>query len=279
VSDRAAPFARVLVGVDGSARGDEATRQAAALALPAANPVVLVHAIDANRPHDEDVEAGAEEALGRAAAVIRQAGGEPDARMPAGDPGEVLVEEAREHGIDLVCVGPDSSALGGALRFGRVATHVVREAPCSVLIARPAGPAFPSTILCGVDGSDASVGTAKVAAAIALASGAELHLVHVVPVFRGRDAEWTLGADEESPPELERSVEAVRRSGVEPVRDMAMGRPEHALVAGARRLQADLVVVGHRGLGPVKRRLLGSVSEHCASHAPCSVLVVRARDA
>jgi nucleotide-binding universal stress UspA family protein len=56
---------------------------------------------------------------------------------------------------------------------------------------------------------------------------------------------------------------------------MAMGRPEHALVAAAKRDRSDLLVVGHRVVGGVGRVLLGSVSEHSAEHAPCSVLVVR----
>ena len=107
------------------------------------------------------------------------------------------------------------------------------------------------------------------------ATGAELHLLHVVPVFRGRDSEWTLDEGEESPPELEPAVRAATERGVQPVRDMAMGRPEHALVAAAKRDRSDLLVVGHRDAGGVGRVLLGSVSEHAAEHAPCSVIVAR----
>ena len=110
-------------------------------------------------------------------------------------------------------------------------------------------------------------------------TGAELRLLHVVPVFRGRDAEWTLDDGEPSPPELEASVAAAIAQGVAPVRNMAMGRPEHALVAAVERERADLLVVGHRGVKGVSRVVLGSVSEHCAKHAPCSVLVARRSDA
>jgi nucleotide-binding universal stress UspA family protein len=38
---------------------------------------------------------------------------------------------------------------------------------------------------------------------------------------------------------------------------------------------ADLVVVGSRGLGAVRRLLLGSVSEKVLQHAPCSVMIVK----
>jgi nucleotide-binding universal stress UspA family protein len=100
----------------------------------------------------------------------------------------------------------------------------------------------------------------------------------VIPVFRGDNAEWMLSADEDSPAEIDDAVREVRSLGVEPIRAMAMGRPEHALVETARRDDVDLIVVGHRGLSGVARVLLGSVSEHVARHASCSVLVARPRD-
>jgi nucleotide-binding universal stress UspA family protein len=187
------------------------------------------------------------------------------------------VEEAREHDVDLIAVGPDAGMLGGAIRIGHVAAHVIREAPCSVLLAREAGPSFPQRVACGIDGSEGSVVTAGLAAAIAAACGAELRLLHVIPVFRGDNAEWTLEDDEPSPPDIEPSVRAAVEHGVVPVREMAMGRPESAIVAAAARDDTDLVVVGHRGVAGVTRVLLGSVSEHVTTHARCSVLVARPR--
>ena len=47
------------------------------------------------------------------------------------------------------------------------------------------------------------------------------------------------------------------------------------ILRAAREEGFDLIVVGHRGLSPLKAFLLGSVSNRVVSHAPCSVLVVR----
>ncbi len=263
------------MGVDGSTRAEEAARQAARFASATAAELFLSYVIDTGHPHDSDVEAEAEAALERAAVLARKAGVGSEARILAGSPAEALVDEANELDADLICLGPDAGVLGGAVRIGRVAEHVMRRAGSSVMLARSAGVEFPARILCGVDGSEASAETAALAGGIAAASRAEIHLLHVVPVFRGRDAEWTLEEGEPSPPELEASVVAAAASGVVPIRDMAMGRPEHALVAAAERQEADLLVVGHRGVKGVSRVVLGSVSEHCAEHAPCSVLVAR----
>lgn len=277
--DPRSTFARILVGVDGSARAEEAARQAARLASKAGADLTLAYVIDTGHPHDSDVEAEAEAALERAAGLASEAGAKADAHILAGSPAKALIDEARELRADLIGIGPDAGVLGGTVRLGRVAEHVMREAACSVMLGRTAGPGFPERILCGVDGSEASAQTAALAGAVAARCGAELHLLHVVPVFRGRDAEWTLDEGEPNPNELEASVAAAAAQGVEPVRNMAMGRPEHALVAAVERERADLLVVGHRGVRGVSRVVLGSVSEHCAKHAPCSVLIARRPDA
>jgi nucleotide-binding universal stress UspA family protein len=270
---------RILAATDGSERAMEAVRQAARLAASVGADLLLVHVLDTGRTVDVgvDVEGDAERTLDAGSAIARSLDVVPDARVLSGDPSVALIEFAETNGVDLVCVGPDAGVLGGAIRIGRVAIHILRESRCSVLVARHAEPNFPSRIGCAVDGSEASVETALAAAALAAAAGAELRLLHVVPVFRGHNAEWTLGPDEASPPEMEPSVTAAMSLGVNPIREMAMGRPERALVAAAEREELDLMVVGHRGIRGV-RRVLGSVSEHVSHHAPCSVMVVRDAD-
>jgi len=272
-SDRV--FARVLVGTDGSPRAEEAVRQSARLASATQAPLEIAFVIDTGRPHDGNVELEGETALQRAAAIAADAGVEADVRILAGDPAKTLMSEAVEEGVDLIGIGPDAGLLGGAIRIGQTAARVLGEARCSVLVARPATPAFPSRIACGVDGSETSVGTSALAAGVASATGAELRLIHVIPVFRGDNTEWTLGEGEPSPSELEPAVQAAIARGVQPVREMAMGRPENALLEAASRNGTDLLVVGYRGVRGVRKVLLGSVSEHTAHHARCSVLVAR----
>lgn len=268
-SDR--PFSLILVGTDGSERAREAVRQASVLSQAVHARLILAHVLE-DRPYEEGQP---ERILEGAAEAARSAGADAETRFLTGDPADAIVKEAEHDGVDLLSVGPDSGLLGGAIRFGRVAAKILREARCSILIARPAADPFPRQVACAVDGSEASVHTAIAAAGVAVATGAELRLLHVVPVFRGRNEEWTLGPDEANPEELDASVKAVSSLGLTPVREMAMGRPEHTLVRVAERDEVDLIVVGHRGISAMTRRLLGSVSEHVAHHAPCSVFVVR----
>jgi nucleotide-binding universal stress UspA family protein len=220
------------------------------------------------------VEPKAEDLLHRAEAIAARSV-PASTKVVAGDPAEALVEEAADHAVDVICVGPDAGLLGGRVRIGRVAAHVLRHAPCSVMVGREAGSTFPESILCGVDGSNTSNETAGLAAAIAVASGAELRLQHVVPVFEGDERDWTLDDDEPDPTEIESAAQVARAARARPIRERAVGRPEYAILEAAGRDRSDLVVVGSRGLSGVARVLLGSVSEYVATHAHCSVLVVR----
>ncbi|KAL9399781.1 hypothetical protein Peur_008742 [Populus x canadensis] len=51
--------------------------------------------------------------------------------------------------------------------------------------------------------------------------------------------------------------------------------PKDKICRATEQMQADVLVVGSRGLGKIKRALLGSVSDFCAHHAKCPILIVK----
>ncbi|KAH0767931.1 hypothetical protein KY285_003802 [Solanum tuberosum] len=53
------------------------------------------------------------------------------------------------------------------------------------------------------------------------------------------------------------------------------GDPKDMICQAAHELHADLLVVGSRGLGKIKRAFLGSVSDYCAHHVQCPILIVK----
>ncbi|XP_062112303.1 universal stress protein PHOS34 isoform X2 [Humulus lupulus] len=53
------------------------------------------------------------------------------------------------------------------------------------------------------------------------------------------------------------------------------GDPKDRICNATEQMQMDLLVVGSRGLGTIKRAFLGSVSDYCAHHAKCPILIVR----
>jgi nucleotide-binding universal stress UspA family protein len=137
---------------------------------------------------------------------------------------------------------------------------------------------FPMVILLATDGSEEDWTASRMAAGVAEGTGSELHLVHVA---------GTGGADPRVYERMSRSSRAFLDEQAEKMRDagtkiakkhLRNGRPDREIVALAEELGAGLIVVGGRGLGGVKRALMGSVSDSVVRHAPCPVLVARGGD-
>ncbi|MCY4612903.1 MAG: universal stress protein [Nitrospira sp.] len=85
--------------------------------------------------------------------------------------------------------------------------------------------------------------------------------------------EGTLRADGERL--LDQAVAALPQGVGQVHRIHEIGEPSRVILESAQSTQADLIVIGARGLGPIKEMLLGSVSHRVLLHAPCSTLVVR----
>ncbi|MEW6636580.1 MAG: universal stress protein [Actinomycetota bacterium] len=141
---------------------------------------------------------------------------------------------------------------------------------------------FPAKVLLAVDGSGESDLALRSAVDLSRKTGSELHVVHVglVPtVYRPEQRGYGIRyakAEEEARHLLEEQVEKVKAAGASAVQaHLRMGRPDAEIVALAEEIGAGLIVLGSRGLGGMKRVLMGSVSDSVVRHAHCPVLVVR----
>ena len=141
---------------------------------------------------------------------------------------------------------------------------------------------FPRIILLATDGSEDAKLAAKAAIDLSKRTGAELHIVHAwraPPHY----AYPSVVPDRYNPPYEEGSrkilreqVEYIEHAGITVAEaHLLMGRAADAILDLAEQIGADLIVVGSRGQGPVKRLVVGSVSESLVHHAKCPVLVMR----
>ena len=144
---------------------------------------------------------------------------------------------------------------------------------------------FPTRILLATDGSEEAELAALMAVDLVDATHSELHLVHVgvVPIFL-QSYPGTLSYERTLYEQIEEeSRELLRKEswrvkvagGTVAGAHLRMGAVALEIVALAEELQADLIVMGCRGLGAVRRALMGSVSDSVVRHAHCPVLVVR----
>jgi nucleotide-binding universal stress UspA family protein len=253
-------FDRIVCGVDRTDAALEAVRQARRLGGPESR-LLLVSVSDSSLA----VHAGAlapkvaaelDDEARRALEEACAGAGDCESRLVHGRPNESLLALLEAERATLVAVGSHEHRRATGIVLGSVATRMLHDAPCSVLLARPPAGAgdFPRTILVGLDGSQASLEATAVADELAGRLGATVHRL----VATGGNP-------------LDLDVDRLGTSGLElEYRD---ARPVAALLEASAELEADLIVVGSRGLDGL--RALGSVSERVAHHAGCSLLVVR----
>lgn len=142
-----------------------------------------------------------------------------------------------------------------------------------------------AVVVVGVDGSPGARAALEWAAAEARLRGARLRAVHawhlpaaaygsggfVPPV----GMTWEDDLEEAAKAGLEKTLDeaAATLSGIEVEHRVCEGSAAVVLTEAAE--DADLLVIGSRGLGGFKELLLGSVGHQCAQRSPCPVVIVR----
>jgi nucleotide-binding universal stress UspA family protein len=145
---------------------------------------------------------------------------------------------------------------------------------------------FPTKILTSTDGSQHAVLAARAATDLPLRAGAELHVIHIWQEPRLAMTLPAVATDEysrvrerwkqEAMESLDEQADRMRSTGATVVGTyLKQGRPGEEVVALAEELEADLLVVGSRGLGKARRLVTGRVSEGLVHVAFRTTKVVR----
>jgi nucleotide-binding universal stress UspA family protein len=134
-------------------------------------------------------------------------------------------------------------------------------------------------ILLAIDGSPFSEAAGDLLRRIPMPSTPELTLLAVMDKLDDADPEarqeWQQTLRDSAQQLLTQEAERFTAVGWTPHTMLREGHAAHEIVEAAGETSADLIAVGSRGLGSVKRFLLGSVSEKVMAYAPCSVLIAR----
>ena len=284
---------RVLLATDGSKDARAATQYLREFPLPG-NATIRIMTVVTLPPSSLDVPPVAafnESLLTEGRRVVEEArallGPRPsvDERVVQGSPREEIVRAVEEWPADLLVVG--ARGLGGLAGFllGSVSETVARHVHCPVVVVK-GRPRALASVLMATDGSDGANEAIRFVLSLPLAKNVRVRLLSVVePVPYPASAPGMIRAQLRT---MIRQLERERRANVEKIldraaqqlktkltrvtRSMPTGHPARELVAAAASFDADLVVVGARGLGGIKRLLLGSVSERvlrARRGAPC----------
>jgi nucleotide-binding universal stress UspA family protein len=223
----------------------------------------------------------ARRAAGAAAAILKSAFQTIEVRVVTGDAREVIPRIAADWDADLIVIGARGLGALATAFLGSVSLAVARHAPCPVLIVRPTVRPLHSVVV-ALDGSPGAQRAVRFIAGLPLPTEVGIRLVAVVQPPRAPEASAKHGDSLAAAAnrvtvarrrELEAAMDqaAERVGAVRAVREALVGQPAEMLAE----VDADLIVLGARGLGTLKRLVLGSVSEDVLRHARCPVLIVR----
>ncbi len=262
-------FKNVLVGVDGRPNGRDAIALASHLTdVDARLTLAYVHTGEvAEESEDSDALLQAQRAGAGVNAELLS--------LVATNPGRGLHQRAEEQGADLLVVGSCSHGPFGRVMLGDDTRAALNGAPCAVAIAARGFAEHPTPITrVGVayNGSPESKAALALAQELAKNTRATVHALEVVAVP-------SLAYAGTIPPAIGDVIDVmlqeadIRMKELPGVEGHAVyGLAGEELAAFGDRL--DLLVVGSRGYGPVKRLVLGSTSEYLERHARCSLLVL-----
>ena len=214
-------FTRLLIGLDESARADQALEQAILLGHRFGATLVVATVREPDGPPDPEFPA-------RAAERVRAAGLKVETVARSGDPDVELAELAK--GVDAVLVGRRGrTTTGDAL--GPTVSSLIRIAERCVIVCG-AAPSPMHTCAIAYDGGDTSKRALELAARFAGISGSTVHLIHAIT---DRDAGLKVVGAAEALLSLQ---------GVSFVTHLEPGKPGQAVAAVVQRVHADALFAG-----------------------------------
>ena len=263
---------KIVVGIDGTPRGEDAVAFATILARMVGTGLLLAHVY------------GPDESLADAHALLdprREAIRDVPAEVTAysdSSPSRGLARVAAARSADIIVVGSSHRAGVGLMVPGSTGERLLHDSPRAVAVvprfwrAPHTGPLI--RIGCGYDGTPHSEVALAAATALTRIGGGELDVIHA---FWSSSLGGPVGIavlselEARARAEVEGAVHALP-ADVPAHATALVDPPVQALIASSREL--DLLVLGSRGKGPLNAAVTGSVSVHVVREATCPVLLV-----
>jgi nucleotide-binding universal stress UspA family protein/mannose-6-phosphate isomerase-like protein (cupin superfamily) len=299
-------FRRILVPLDGSRLAEIVLPVTFALAAKLGATVTLLHVLERDAPdtvhgerHLRDT-AEAERYLHAIAEQWSATGVRVDLHVhpnPENDVAGSIAQHAAELGADLIALATHGSGGLRRLLFGRIAEQVLRRGGQPVLLMRPQPDASqPSSFDCRVilvplDGTPDAERAIPAARALARATGAELHLVRVVPTvstvrgpasaaatFTPTATAALLDAEQQSAHEYLLAIGRRLAADSNVAVQVRRGDVADELAKAVEELGADLIVLSTHARGGIESFLTGSIAAELLGRLDRPVVLVRRED-
>jgi nucleotide-binding universal stress UspA family protein len=298
---------RILVPTDFSPAAETALEQAVVLGRACNAEVTLLHVVKdvyttmqlmayapAWGPLSEElaesaraIQEQARESLRAAVAPFESAGAQLHTQIRVGAAFVEIIHAVQLGDYDLVVTGTRGQSTVKRSLVGSTATRLARKCPCPLWVARPRATSAVRSVLVPVDFSEVSRKAMIHAAALAESTGAALHLLHVYDTDDLRGAPLLPAVTKAEFARYRRQVRRAALNHLEDFRKTLNGMPAKTTVnvrpgipwqvirATARRVEADVIVMGSVGRSGVSGLLIGNTAEKVLHSADASVLIVK----
>lgn len=278
---------RVLVAVDINRIAATAFKAAVRLAREFNSELIVLHVI----PLTDRTQAVSDELRSQVTAHLEDMAKSVrrdisvEVEVAVGKPYDEILACANRRDVNVVFLGVDDYPGRDAAQMGITSERVIQRSTQPVWAVKSATLSIPGRILCPVDFSACSKRALSNAIHLARHFGAELTAFNAFPSFSALYGE--LGEKEslfegESWHEHEMRFDAFLRgfdlSNVRWHRVICQGKPVEQILRMAHETECDLLVMGTRGLGAIRRIVMGSVTTRVLRHMPCSVLTMASHE-
>ena len=273
-------FKKILVPIDGSRLSVMAEETAASIAgktgasitaLYVLPEILSVYPLPAAVEQDllGSVRQRSEKALNSARTLFNEENVQANTETASGDPAENILRFSNE-GYDLIVMGAHGENETEPYALGSVTRKVIMHTDCATLITKKV--TDPSRMLVCVDGSEHSKRALAYVFRLGEKLGSEITLINVQEHALHKVSPKV--AEELSARVFESVLSSVGKTTLKVERRLEIGVPSKTILETSRKGGYNLIVLGRRGTGSVKRFLLGSVTDSVSQKAECSVLIV-----
>lgn len=278
----------LMIATDLSLRSEKAVQRGAALAKRFGCPWTLLHVVDEDQPTglvEQEVSQVRLILEARLVELTTLGGSCPRIRVEVGDPNQKIVACALEEDADLLLVGSHRKSLLRDIFVGTTVERVLRTGRLPVLMVNQPAEREYRDLLLALDTSPASANAVHAAEHLGMLQGAVRRGVYAFsPLAKGMMQYSGVSEeriDEFVGSETRQAVDELKAfihdEQLEPLIDeqlVAVGLPGNVLERMVGKHRPDLLVMGTRGMGGIKRALIGSVADYALRELDCDILVV-----
>lgn len=269
---------KIVCATDLLPKTETAIARAAELADRLGADLTLLHVVSVEAGEaalEERLQLALRQITARVRPPLWQAQCTPHVGVRPGNPARLILDAIEQSKARLLVLGPHRRRPLRDIMDGTIVEKAIESRKCPVLIARAAPQGPYRKVLLALDASGASVSAVNAAATLVLTPDSAAQVIHVQePPYAGIPEEHLGKLAEDATRSIRSLLGRERTYLAETEIRVAHGAPADGILRSIEQYQPDLLVMGTRGMGRLRRALLGSVASRVLEETERDTLIV-----